>query len=154
MFEGVDLVPWNEVRHCYGPASNAPRQIRGLDSEDPDERADAVNEFLWSSAFHQWTLYPATPFVIPFIVEALQSRPLVERDNGCGGCSMKRELLHFVRLCAQAGQRAIAGTPHPQALTIEEAVRAGAAVYAMYVKDETPGVAEDAAWLVTWCARG
>ena len=152
MFEGLDAVPWREVRHAYGWAVDAPMWIRLLDSEDPNLRADAICDFLFSSAFHQYTLYPATPFVIPFVIEALQSPSLCARDNGIGD-PIRWHLLHFVRRCAEGGQRSIPGRPHPKAPTIEEAVLSGAEVYAAHTNDREPTVAETARWLVDWCRQ-
>ena len=111
---------------------------------------EAVNGFLWSSVFHQYTLYPATPFVIPFIIEALESSTLAERDNGLGQ-PMKRELMHFLRSCAESGQRAVHGRTHPDDPTIEEVIVSGWHLYQRYAADSHAEVQTDAKWLLQFC---
>lgn len=153
MFDGLESISWRKLRHAYGPADDAPRWIRALNSEVEDDRTEAINHFLWSSVFHQYTVYTATPFVIPFVVEALESATLAERDDGMGH-PMKRELIHFIRLCAESGQRSVQGWeawPAPRGSTIEEAVRAGRRIYASYSDDAESRVRTDAAWLLNFC---
>jgi hypothetical protein len=150
MFESVDGIPWREVTHAYGVATDAPGWIRAFDSDDPDMRSDAIYGFLYSSVFHQYTLYPATPFVVPFVIEALQSPSVCSRDNGMGD-PMKLDLLGFVQSCAERGQRGILGVPHPQAPTIEAAVLSGAEVYLSFLSDDNPKVVDVARWLHGWC---
>ena len=150
MFETVDSIPWHEVWHAYGRATDAPKWIRALDSEDEALRSDALMHFLFSSASHQYTLYPATPFVIAFVIEALQSPALSQRDDGFGQ-PMAFYLIQFLRSCAQEGQRALHGKPHPAAPTIEEAVASGASVYERYLHDSDPRIGADAEWLLGFC---
>ena len=45
MFEGLDDIPWDELEHAYGQASDVPSLIRGMVSLDADERARAVDGF-------------------------------------------------------------------------------------------------------------
>jgi hypothetical protein len=121
-----------------------------LDSEEKDDRTEAVYGFLLSSVFHQYTLYPATPLVIPFIIEALQSSALAERDNGFGQ-PMKVELLGFLDVCAKCGQRAMRGRPFAGAPTVESALLAGREVYKLYSEDLHPGVKATANSLLQFC---
>ena len=153
MFDDLDSIPWRRLRHAYGSAVDAPKWIRALDSENEEDRTEAVNRFLWSSAFHQYTLYTATPFVIRFVVEALAFPALAERTDGMGQ-PMKRDLIHFLRLCAEAGQRAVRGWkrwPSPKSPTIEDSILAGASLYERYAHDENDRVQSDARWLVNFC---
>ena len=98
---------------AYGNASDAPFWLRALNSEDPDLRTDAVHEFLWSSAFHQYTLYSATPFAIKYVIQALQVPEPADRSVGDLRYPMKRELLHFLQQRSRCGQRAVI-KPHPE----------------------------------------
>jgi hypothetical protein len=150
MFDTLDSVPWGRLRHAYGSATDAPKWIRDLDSDNEENRQEAINQFLWSSAFHQYTLYTATPFVIPFVIEALASPTLAERGDGMGH-PMKRELIHFLRMCADGGQRGIYGNPDPQDLTIEDAILSGRCLYERYVNDPDDRVRLDANWLRHFC---
>ena len=150
MFENLDSVPWREVTHAYGRATDAPEWIRALNSEDEDLRSDALMHFLFSSATHQYTLYSATPFVIPFVIEALQSPTLAQRADGFGQ-KMAFYMIQFLRSCAGGGQAAMYGNPHPNAPTIEQAIVSGVSVYESYLDDEDPRILADAKWLVWFC---
>lgn len=152
MFETLDSIPWPEVQHAYGRATDAPQWIRALDSGDEDLRSDALMHFLFSCATHQYTLYPATPYVIPFVIEALQSSSLAQRDDGFGQ-QMAFYMIQFLRSCAQSGQRAIYGKPHPKAPTVEQAIASGAVIYEDYLHDPDPRIRADSEWLLRF-SRG
>jgi len=84
MFEHLESIPWGQLSHAFGPATDAPQWIRALASADADQRSAAVYHFLLSSAFHQYTLYSATPHVIPFVIEALRDPTLSSRGTDKG----------------------------------------------------------------------
>ena len=153
MFGKIDLVPWGKLKHAYGDAVDAPKWIRAFDSAEEEDRMEAINYFLLSCAFHQYTLYTVTPFVIPFVIEALESATLGERSTGMCS-SMKLELIHFLRLCAQCGQRAMYGHPSPQAPTVEDSIFAGEELYQRCVEDSDERVRSDALWLLDFCRAG
>lgn len=143
MFERVDSIPWGRLSHAYGPATDAPQWIRALDSEDADQRSEAVYHFLLSSAFHQYTLYSVTPHVIPFVIEALRDRTLSSRPvMKDGGPVMKEGLLGFLRGCARVSQ-----------LTddVGRAIVPGRDVYASYVDDPGLRTRDHAAKLLAFC---
>lgn len=75
VFDDLDKVPWGELEHAYGAAEDVPDILRQLLSSDPKIRADAIEQ-LYGNIFHQGTRYPATPFVVPFLIE-LCSDPTV-----------------------------------------------------------------------------
>ncbi len=56
-FEGIDDIPWHELHHAYGPATDVPNILRMLASFDGDTRASA-QEALYSNIYHQGTVYP------------------------------------------------------------------------------------------------
>src|SRR3712207_2397151 len=70
MLEGLDQIPWAELEHAYGPASDVPNQIRALASANP-QRRDAAYHELWGNIIHQGTVYEATAYAVPFLVEVL-----------------------------------------------------------------------------------
>ncbi|MGL6076229.1 MAG: hypothetical protein ACRC8S_18905 [Fimbriiglobus sp.] len=76
--EGLDSIPWNEYDHAYGPASDVPRDIRGLVSSDPEIREEAAWN-LSGSIYHQGTLYPATTIAVPFLVGIASNDQLPDR---------------------------------------------------------------------------
>ena len=73
-FEGLDRVPWPELHHAYGPASDVPDQLRALRSPDPAARDWAAFE-LMGTVYHQGTRWQASAHVVPFLV-ALVDDPL------------------------------------------------------------------------------
>ncbi|WP_050029644.1 hypothetical protein [Verrucomicrobium sp. BvORR034] len=147
MFEDLDQIPWASLHHAYGVATDAPTWIRALDSESEDDRTEAIGHFLWSSVFHQSTLYSATPYVIPFVIEALGCPNLASRADGLGK-PMKHELMRFLQCCAKAGEPEgrDAGTP-----TVANAVREGKKTYVRYLEDSDPGMRDTAQWLLKFC---
>ncbi len=78
MLKYLDDVPWDELSHCYGPASDLPGAIRVLTSDVPTERASA-RRLLESTIIHQGTIYEASPEVVPFLLELVANRAVPER---------------------------------------------------------------------------
>jgi hypothetical protein len=69
-------VPWDQVAHAYGPATEVPAWITGL--RDPARAAECLRE-LYGSITHQGTRYSATPLCVPLLVEAAQDRAVADR---------------------------------------------------------------------------
>jgi hypothetical protein len=108
-----------------------------------DLRSDAVNEFLLGSAFHQYTLYPVTPYVIPFVLEALgdpnvSEKPVFED----GEPRMKQELLCFLQACA----RVSGGSDD-----VGRALLRGRNIYERYATDPAARTREYAQRLLAFC---
>lgn len=72
MLEGLDEVDWSQFSHAYGPADDVPGLIRALLS---DEKTvwDRAFQLLFSTIWHQGTVYPATAHAVPFLIELLAS---------------------------------------------------------------------------------
>ncbi|MFI7874443.1 hypothetical protein [Streptomyces salinarius] len=56
----LDAVPWQSLRHAYGPAEDVPELIRALYQDDETAAAEAMHE-LYGNIHHQGTVYPASP---------------------------------------------------------------------------------------------
>jgi tetratricopeptide (TPR) repeat protein len=72
VLENLDSIPWADLEHAYGSAADVPDLLRQL--LDPDHKTR--REVMWTlygNVFHQGTRYPATPFVIPFLIELCES---------------------------------------------------------------------------------
>ena len=150
--EFIDSLPWQEVTHAYGNAGDAPTELRRLLSDDEDERMDAICGFLLSSVFHQYSIYPATPYAIASVIRILESGAINALDSGMGD-SMASQLLHFIRICAERGQASIEGTPHLLAPTIEDATASGRQLYEVMSKDACPKVRAEAEALLGSVAK-
>lgn len=80
MFETLDNVDWKSLEHAYGSAEDVPDLIRQLLSQDAKVRSD-VMWHLYGNVFHQGTRYPATPYVIPFLIELCLNPEILDRGE-------------------------------------------------------------------------
>jgi tetratricopeptide (TPR) repeat protein len=80
MFAGLDDIPWADLEHAYGSAADVPGLIRQL--LDPDEKVrEEVMWTLYGNVFHQGSRYPATPYVIPFLIELCEDSSVPNRGE-------------------------------------------------------------------------
>src|SRR5439155_20735667 len=80
MLEGLDAVDWSRLGHAYGEATNVPDLLRGLTSDDRDERENALDGLFWS-IYHQGTIYDATAPAVPFLLEIVGSPDVQDRHR-------------------------------------------------------------------------
>src|SRR5258706_11829630 len=80
MLEGLDDINWQRLTHAYGPANDVPELIRNLTSPAPDIREQAL-EGLRSTIWHQVTIYEATAYAVPFLIELLENQTIHCRDE-------------------------------------------------------------------------
>jgi hypothetical protein len=80
MLEGLGRIDWASLQHAYGPAADVPGLVRALAAEDAAVRQDALHA-LFGNVWHQGTVYEATSYVVPFLVELALS-PLVLDQAG------------------------------------------------------------------------
>jgi len=80
MLEKLDSVPWSELNHAYGEASDVPEMLRDLASPKKAVRDEAVYE-MFGNIWHQGTVYSATPPSIPFLLELLRSLEVKCKDQ-------------------------------------------------------------------------
>lgn len=62
----LDEIRWGELQHAYGTAEDVPGQLRKLRVASTCE--EALDE-LFGNIWHQGTVYEATSFAVPFLVE-------------------------------------------------------------------------------------
>jgi len=130
MLEGLDTINWQRLTHAYGPATNVPELIRNLTSPTPDVREQA-QEGLRSTIWHQGTVYEATAYAIPFLIELLEHREVPCRD----------QILFDLALLAWGSSRDDA----PEARDwieqqIHDAVAHGLPLYLSLLRESDPGV--------------
>ena len=80
MLEGLDQVPWASLTHAYGSASDVPGLLRDLAWGGPEQREEALDD-LCQSIWHQGTVYEASAYAVPFLLELVQSPSVGERDQ-------------------------------------------------------------------------
>ena len=100
IMDKIDQLPWDSFFDAYGTASGTHRMFRQIVEGNPDEKADAVNDLLWSRAYHQYDVFPVTPSVLSAVIELLQVTDLVNERTSIG-----RSLLECGRT-ADRGYRA------------------------------------------------
>ena len=66
MLDTLDSIPWANLTHAYGSATDVPQIL--LDLADSSE--EAVNE-LFGNIWHQGTVYEATAYAVPYLIEIL-----------------------------------------------------------------------------------
>jgi hypothetical protein len=69
--EGLDDIPWPELRHAYGSAADVPEVLRDCSSSEPDVVEEAIDS-LFGNIWHQGTVYQATAHAVPFLVRLVQ----------------------------------------------------------------------------------
>ncbi|WP_299775943.1 hypothetical protein [uncultured Pseudoteredinibacter sp.] len=94
----IDSIDWGSMQHAYGEASNAPAEIANLLSKDEDKRDDAVYGFLYSSAYHQGTIYSCTPSVMRCVIHIIRNEGITSLETI--GKPLIQELLGFLNACA------------------------------------------------------
>jgi hypothetical protein len=72
MLEGLDEIDWQSLSHAYGPADDVPDQLRALAFGDTEEQESALWSF-YGNIYHQGTVYHATAYAVPFLIEILTS---------------------------------------------------------------------------------
>jgi hypothetical protein len=72
MLSGMDSVDWHRLSHAFGRAEDVPGLLRGLVSQNSDERLEALYRLL-ETVCHQGTVYEVSPYVVPFLQEVLIS---------------------------------------------------------------------------------
>jgi hypothetical protein len=78
MLDGLDRVEWSGLRHAFGTAEDVPHLIRALTSPLPNERQAAFRE-LCGNIWHQGTVYEATSYAVPFLIELVASNETPDR---------------------------------------------------------------------------
>ena len=80
MLENLDKIEWQSLNHAYGEASDVPGLIRALASRDKEVREATIYE-LYGNIYHQGTVYEATSYAVPFLLELLESDEVQGKDD-------------------------------------------------------------------------
>ncbi|MEZ6089128.1 MAG: hypothetical protein R3C05_14090 [Pirellulaceae bacterium] len=71
--QGLDDVPWHTLQHAYGTAEDVPRLIRQLQIADPSHaQEESALWQLFGNIYHQGTVYEATSYAVPFLIQLLE----------------------------------------------------------------------------------
>ncbi len=163
MLEGLDKVDWSRLSHAYGEAGNVPDLIRAVLSDDPELRDRALQE-LFSTIWHQGTVYSATAHAVPFLVELLAAPGVAEKESIFSLLSCIAEGHSYTDVHAALFDPMGAASPEEQrerasALSQElewvqaarQAVEAGVETYLDLLADEDPEVQISAISMLSLC---
>lgn len=80
MLDGLDNINWADLGHAYGSAADVPDLLRDLLS-DNEEVLNETFETLFSNIWHQGTVYEASAYAVPFLIELAGSETVLMRDG-------------------------------------------------------------------------
>ncbi len=80
MLEQLSSINWSDLSHAYGSAEDVPQLLRDLTSPDEQLRGRARGT-LYTNIYHQGTVYQASAYAVPFLLELLQEEIVPEREE-------------------------------------------------------------------------
>ena len=81
----LDEVPWSQLTHAYGTAEDVPKLLRQLETEATDATyEDSALYHLYGNIWHQGTVYEATSYAVPFLLELARDVALPKRQGVVG----------------------------------------------------------------------
>jgi HEAT repeat protein len=83
IFKDIHNIPWSDLKHAYGNAGDVPGLLMNLVHEDEDARQSALYE-LFGNIWHQGTVYEATSYVVPYLINLLKSSKTPNRESVAG----------------------------------------------------------------------
>ncbi len=83
MLQGLDAIDWGSLNHAYGAASDVPDLLRALASPLAEDRSNALSE-LYGNIYHQGTVYEATSYAVPFLIEMLREPTVPDKAEILG----------------------------------------------------------------------
>ncbi|HEY8379241.1 MAG TPA: HEAT repeat domain-containing protein [Nannocystis sp.] len=138
MLGNLDAIDWKSLQHAYGEASDVPKLIRALLSDHPGKREGALDA-LFSTIWHQGTVYSASPAAVPFLIR------LVDLEGQEDLPAILELLAHLATGTSDEEDCDPAVDP---ARASREAVARGVPVYARRLTNPEPAVRVAAAYLL------
>jgi len=78
--DALDQIPWKDLTHAYGSATDVPDLLRSLRTASPDlQGEDSPLWQLFGNIWHQGTVYEATAYAVPFLIELAVDRCTPDR---------------------------------------------------------------------------
>ncbi len=80
--QDIDSIPWRELSHAHGSAEDVPGLLRALRTSPPDDdREHGPLARLFSSIWHQNSVYDSTAYAVPYLIE-MAADPQVRDRRG------------------------------------------------------------------------
>jgi hypothetical protein len=158
VLDRLDEIPWKRLHHAYGAAEDVPGLLRGL--VEPERQEEALFK-LFGNIWHQGTVYEASSYAVPFLLELVVEPAIPGRDRILGLVGALAEGKSYLDVHAQPGVRS--GEFWRQKPDFEdqlrremedvqrarEAVRQGASLVCTLLTDEAPMVRAGAAYVLS-----
>lgn len=80
MLEDLEQIDWHTLEHAYGEADDVPTLLRDLASQDEEAHGTALGK-LSISIYHQGTVYSASAYAAPFLIELLESEAFQDKEG-------------------------------------------------------------------------
>jgi hypothetical protein len=80
ILEKLDTIHWHELSHAYGAADDVPQLLRDVASRKEKKRTRAYRR-LYSTLYHQGTIYQASAYAAPFLIELLKDEHVPARHD-------------------------------------------------------------------------
>lgn len=157
MWKELDAVPWGQLTHACGTATDVPKSLRALANGDR-YAIDALYENLW----HQGSIFEATAHAVPFLVQLLDHEAVDVAEvlhflhviaNGSSYTEVHRDHLRKSRRASEETARAI-DRERGWVRATHEAVVAGVPVYLRLLAESPAGRARQSAAFALGACRG
>jgi hypothetical protein len=80
MLDGLDSIPWQQLTHAYGSAEDVPGLLRAsLSANEGAGQEDSPLWCLFGNIWHQGTVYEATAYAVPFLIELAENQQTPNR---------------------------------------------------------------------------
>jgi hypothetical protein len=116
MLDRLDCIPWQCLHHAHGSADDVPGLLRAL-AQSGKQQEDALRE-LFGNIWHQGTVYEASSYAVPFLVELAAKPGLTRRDEILGLIGALAKGNSYLAVHAQPGLKM--GEPLRQEADFEE----------------------------------
>ncbi len=80
VLQGIDTINWPALEHAYGPATDVPALLHATLSDDEEDR-DFAFRLLHETIWHQGTVYQASAYTVPFLLQMLQGSDIPDKDS-------------------------------------------------------------------------
>ncbi|HEY9774874.1 MAG TPA: hypothetical protein V6C81_14015 [Planktothrix sp.] len=82
MLDGLDKIPWNRLQCAFGTAEDVPGALRDLQKTfDEGQDTESALSYLFTSIWHQGTVYEATSYAVPFLFELAKDEGTPDRTD-------------------------------------------------------------------------
>lgn len=77
-FDGLESIDWKSLTHAYGSAADIPKLLKATITDDFDQFGKAYGDLL-SAINHQGTIYQATSYTVPFLINLINCQSGYEK---------------------------------------------------------------------------